>query len=358
LDGLNIGRITTAGVFTQPLGTTGGSGPNAITAGPDGALWFTWYGFNEIGRITTAGAATFYPIPTADSDPDGITAGPDGALWFTEGQGGKIGRITTAGAITEYPLPTAGSEPTAITAGPGGALWFLQTAYGETVGRITTAGAITSYKAPGSSSWPTAITAGPDGELWFTDSESNRISEVFFLGATLSVTPAGGAYEDGLSFTGSGFAPNETVQIYQGGIGSAILAGGTADASGSFTAAAQVPQSAYGPRLFVAMGQTSGELGAANFSILPRLILQPASGPAGSTVIARGTGFLPLEKVWIYWADPSTLLGTTTANVDGTFDAGATVTFTVPSGISPGVNKVLAGGNLVIVKASAPFTVQ
>ena len=39
---------------------------------------------NKIGRITTAGAFTEYPIPTASSNPEGITAGPDGALWFTE----------------------------------------------------------------------------------------------------------------------------------------------------------------------------------------------------------------------------------------------------------------------------------
>jgi hypothetical protein len=38
-----------------------------------------------------------------------ITAGPDGALWFTIGDGGgevAIGRITTAGAFTIYPITT------------------------------------------------------------------------------------------------------------------------------------------------------------------------------------------------------------------------------------------------------------
>ena len=49
----------------------------------------------------------------------GITAGPDGALWFTEYWGNKIGRITTAGVITEFPVPTASSNVDDITAGPG-----------------------------------------------------------------------------------------------------------------------------------------------------------------------------------------------------------------------------------------------
>ena len=355
-NGCNIGRITTAGVFTEPFGTECGEGPNAIAAGPDGALWFTDYGYNEIKRITTAGAVTVYPIPTADSDPNAITAGPDGALWFTEELGGKIGRITTSGVITEYPLPTPGSHPAAITAGPDGSLWFGCGAEG--IGRITTAGVITSYPTPASADWATAMTTGPDGELWLTDSIASSISEVFFLNATLSVTPAGGAYGAVITFTGSGFAPNETVLVYRSGVGSAILASGTADASGSFTAPAQVPQSTAGSRLFVAVGQTSGKLGAANFLIFPRLMLQPASGPVGSTVTARGTGFRPLEKLWMTWADPSTLLGTTTADVNGTFDASAAVTFTVPSGASPGAHKVAVGGNLVIVEASASFTVQ
>ena len=38
---------------------------------------------NNIGRITTSGIITEYPVPTANSYLY-ITAGPDGALWFTD----------------------------------------------------------------------------------------------------------------------------------------------------------------------------------------------------------------------------------------------------------------------------------
>jgi len=91
-----------------------------ITAGPDGDLWFTEFGGNQIGRITTAGAIAEYPVPTAGSEPDPTTAGPDGALWFAEEFRAQIGRITTGGVITEYPLPNNASEPFGITAGPDG----------------------------------------------------------------------------------------------------------------------------------------------------------------------------------------------------------------------------------------------
>ena len=75
------------------LHRNGHHNPSGITAGPDGALWFTNAG-NSIGRITTAGVVTNY-TGTGISNPSGITAGPDGALWFTNSGNNSIGRITT-----------------------------------------------------------------------------------------------------------------------------------------------------------------------------------------------------------------------------------------------------------------------
>ena len=42
---------------------------------------------NKIGRITTGGVFTEFAIPDGQRRPTGITAGPDGALWFTEYNG-------------------------------------------------------------------------------------------------------------------------------------------------------------------------------------------------------------------------------------------------------------------------------
>jgi hypothetical protein len=45
-----------------------------------------------------------HPVPTADSRPYGITAGPDGALWFTEGEGNKIAKVVfVTAAMTASP---------------------------------------------------------------------------------------------------------------------------------------------------------------------------------------------------------------------------------------------------------------
>jgi streptogramin lyase len=209
-----IGRMTSAGVLTQfalppisdPADPTAGSppGPTAITTGPDGALWFVGVP-GEVGQITTAGVVTEFPVrevPPPAGSPAGtksapatltsITAGPDGALWFT-GVAGEVGRITTAGVVTEFAVPeippppgspagAAGTPatPQAITAGPDGALWFTFANVQGEVGRITTAGVVTEFAVPeippptgspaGTAGTPLTllgITAGPDGALWF-----------------------------------------------------------------------------------------------------------------------------------------------------------------------------------------------
>lgn len=144
---------------------TASSQPRGIASGPDGALWFTEGAGNKVGRLATAGTFTEFPIPTAGSRPEGITTGPDGNLWFAEGIGNKIGRITTAGVITEFPLPLLGSEPRELTIGPDGAIWFTENGR---IGRITTTGIVTELPVPATDAGPRGIVTGPDGALWFT----------------------------------------------------------------------------------------------------------------------------------------------------------------------------------------------
>lgn len=155
-----VGSITE---FPLP---TPNSQPQGITAGPDGNLWFTDAGTNQIGRITTGGTITEFSIPTANSTPLGIAAGPDGNLWFTEsGAGNHIGRISPSGMITEFPVNDLSWE---ITSGPDGNLWFTDYT-GRHIGRISPSGSITEFIVPTANSITQGIAAGPDGNLWFTE---------------------------------------------------------------------------------------------------------------------------------------------------------------------------------------------
>src|SRR5262249_13135647 len=97
-----------------------------------------------------------------------ITAGPDGNLWFTDPVAGEVGRITPGGQVTEFPTP--GISAGAITAGPDGNLWFVANALtfagSPAVGRITLDGQVTEFALPDQFVQPSQITAGPDGNVW------------------------------------------------------------------------------------------------------------------------------------------------------------------------------------------------
>lgn len=180
LGGNRIGRLTPSGVFTE-FAIPGADGfPTDITAAGDGNLWFVEYGEffgSAIWRITPAGVVT--RIVEVDGSLNGIAVGPDGHVWSTRPgtSANAIIRITMAGSVTDFPIPTAGAVPTDITAGPDGNLWFTERGTNK-IGRITTAGAITEFTVPTPSSQPTGITAGPDGNLWFTEQAGNQIGRI------------------------------------------------------------------------------------------------------------------------------------------------------------------------------------
>jgi len=108
----------------------------AITAGPDGAVWFTADGSPAlICRMTTAGEVTAFPVVSAPGGPlHDICLGPDGNLWFTESSPSKIGRCTPSGVITEFPVPVVNNVVVGIAAGPDGNIWFTIPAIG--IGRL------------------------------------------------------------------------------------------------------------------------------------------------------------------------------------------------------------------------------
>jgi hypothetical protein len=107
--------------------------PHKIVAGPDGNLWFQYGSGLKVGRLTTAGVYTEFEL-ISGTDVHDIAAAVDGNLWATHSDfvDAWVSRITPFGQVTEYPLPAL-SIPRGIVAGPDGAIWF---ANGFNVGRI------------------------------------------------------------------------------------------------------------------------------------------------------------------------------------------------------------------------------
>jgi virginiamycin B lyase len=181
-----IGRVAADGTSrAYPLPGDPLAPAERMTAGPDGALWFTRFHAGVIARMSVTGQYSEYPLPDRGAGPQGITVGPDGALWFTELLGNKIGRITTSGQVKEYALPAVPQNacdrlcPGDITVGSDGALWFVDAnPLGlDGIGRITTAGSLTFSSLP-SGSIPSTIVAGPDGNLWFGESRGPGIGRI------------------------------------------------------------------------------------------------------------------------------------------------------------------------------------
>lgn len=129
--------------------TTASAAPQDITAGPDGARWFT---------------VTEYSPGLAGGTCYSIVPGPDGALWFNDGSG-KIGRLTTAGSYSSFALPGGLMMAGALTFGPDGAIWFTDQTDNK-IGRMTTGGVFTQHSLASGSN-PSGIAQGSDGALWW-----------------------------------------------------------------------------------------------------------------------------------------------------------------------------------------------
>jgi virginiamycin B lyase len=193
--GNRIGRMTTGGAITHEIGIpTAGSLPSEITTGPDGLIWFTEFNGNNVGRVNPDLTISEFSL---SGNPDGITTGPDGAVWVTRFGSDQISRLSTAGSVlNSYPV---GNEPGDITVGPDGRLWFTQSA-GNSIGAITTSGSYTPYGLPNEGSEPSGITS-TGGALWFTEHLGNRIGRISTTGA-ISEFPAGSGEPSGIA-TGS-----------------------------------------------------------------------------------------------------------------------------------------------------------
>jgi hypothetical protein len=136
-----VGRVNDDGSVTELVGGatpgfTPKGGPEAITTGPDGRLWFAEY--LDPGRL----AAVIF-----------ITTGPDGHVWFTEYEGGRLARINDDGTVSEFaagvtPGFSARAGPTGITSGPDGRIWFAECDRGG-IGRITVGPAVATGEATG-----------------------------------------------------------------------------------------------------------------------------------------------------------------------------------------------------------------
>ncbi len=295
----SIGRIDSSGqvtLFSSGLTSTPTSSAGTITAGPDGNVWFTEHpsGGDDNGAIgwispsgtiseTTAGLG-------AGLAPTGITAGGEGNLWITDsgGTGTTIVRLTPAGAATDFaPAALLSAQASDPVAGPDGNVWFLLSGgpYGPTgaIGRITPAGSVTVFTTgltPGGQ--PSGLVRGPDGNLWFTQSSASA-------GGVGFITPSGAVTE----LPHSSFGPAQPGQIAAGSDGNLYVAenagpGAIVEVTTSGTVT-QVVSATSGPPVAIT-GQPGGDVWVAETgkNYIGRLALVPLPSPSGATGVTAG----------------------------------------------------------------------
>jgi streptogramin lyase len=150
-------------------------GMDALTAGPDGNMWFTTRS-GYIVSLTPLGHFTVYPLQNGSYRNllPGIVTGPDKNLWFMTNIN-TIWRVTPQGIMTPFTVPaTLNTTNWNALTSAGNRLWFTDPD-GHQLVSMTIQGAFTSYPLPDSTGKPGAITTGPDGSLWFNDLAEDEI---------------------------------------------------------------------------------------------------------------------------------------------------------------------------------------
>src|SRR5918994_1893475 len=206
-----LGRITTSGVFLEPIpmpesdvlagdlavhgddiwitdfnndslwryNVTGGQftqfpvpEPADVAVDSGGRVWFTApLAPAGIGELTPAtGAVTMTPTQLT---PHQLTVASDGDIWFTARFTQGVGELDPdTNTVREFPLTNVGPE--GIAASSDGSVWFTQSTKGN-IARITDAGVITESKVVKGSE-PFGITVATNGDdPWYTMLEANKI---------------------------------------------------------------------------------------------------------------------------------------------------------------------------------------
>ena len=157
---------TSFDAMTEYALPTPGRGVNAITAAPDGSVWF--------GEQNVPGVAHFYPsngtlveyawpwsfpLPLGDCSYKTSIWGValwNGSVWATEGDHNQLICLEPrTGATTVVNITRAAvaegikgaSFPYTLTVGPDGALWFTMISSPATLGKLSPDGRVTLYRA-------------------------------------------------------------------------------------------------------------------------------------------------------------------------------------------------------------------
>jgi virginiamycin B lyase len=170
---------TIASPVCRSFARTGTAGDAALSALPDGGVWYADRNGTRLVRIAPDRSRT--PIVPGDATTgrlSGIAIGPDGQVWYTKDTANRIGHVPPEGGEgAEFETPEQYSFPTELIADRGGRLWFLASVK-HYVGEVGANGAVVVHRGPsmqGRDFTPVGVAVGADGNLWMTDTGHNAV---------------------------------------------------------------------------------------------------------------------------------------------------------------------------------------
>jgi streptogramin lyase len=168
---------------------------------------------------TTFGAVTEYALPGNDTWPSAITAAPDGSVWFAEqAVPGVTHLFPNNGTIVEYAWPgyktptLANCFPNVVSSGIAlwnGRVWSADEFANVIYGVKPSDSSVVSINATGKASYPYWLAVGPDGNLWVTFDNTPALLGRIFPNLTMSLITLSGTGEDSplqLDFVNSTYA--------------------------------------------------------------------------------------------------------------------------------------------------------
>lgn len=159
----------------------------------------------------------------------------------------------------------------------------------------------------------------------YITSQSNAaiLASTTFTVRGMALSSTSGHVGDSLTVSGSYFPPGQFAITYDGVTVTTV----TVPSSGAFSTTITVPSGVAGTHQIAAKAGTS-VISQASFTVLPKLVLSPASAPPGAQVTATGSGFASGKSVTLTW--DGDVLATLPSSFTTSSNGGFTVTFDVP----------------------------
>jgi len=213
---------------------------------------------------------------------------------------------------------------------------------------------------------PGELTGGTDEEYvhgndyyvyatYYDSTSIVAVAEFTVIGGEIEINPEVGQVGTEVEISGERFGISQKIAIeYDGDVVDIASGDRETDESGNFTCTIIIPESTVDAHTITATDE-SGNEPEAEFSVKPKITIDPTSGAIGDVIKVSGTGFKDREYITIT-VDGYEVF-TTPLSIPTRASGSFTGSFLVPSHVVRGTSKVKASDRLFINWAEAELTI-